>query len=58
MRLTRKPKQLLESNFLSLKETYLLKGKMVFNLQYKNINGLGRAPAKVLLASFENQREF
>ena len=55
LRLTRKQKELLESNFLSLKETYLLRGKKVFNLQDKNINGLGRATGKVLLASFENQ---
>ena len=58
VRLTRKPKQLLESNYLSLQETYFLRGEKAFNLEYKNINGLGRATAKVLLASFENQREF
>jgi len=56
VRLTRKQKELLHSNFLSLKETYFLRGKKAFNLEYKNINGLGRATAKVLLASFENQR--
>ena len=56
VRLTRKQKELLRSNFLSLKETYFLRGKKAFNLEYKNINGLGRATAKVLLASFENQR--
>ena len=58
VRLTRKQRELLRSNFLSLKETYFLGGKKAFNLEYKNINGLGRVTGKVLSASFEKQREF
>ena len=54
VRLTKKQKELLKSNFLFLKETYFLKGKKAFNLEYKKINGLGRATSKSLLASFEN----
>ncbi len=53
VRLTKKQKELLKSNFLFLKETYSLKGKKAFNLEYKKINGLGRATSKSLLASFE-----
>ena len=51
------PLELLKSNFLFLKETYFLKGKKAFNLEYKKINGLGKVTSKVLLASFENQRQ-
>ena len=54
VRLTKTQKELLKSNFLFLKETYFLKGKKAFNLEYKKINGLGRATSKILLASFEN----
>lgn len=58
VRLTRKQKELLRCNFLSLKETYFLQGKKTFNLEYKNINGLGRATGKVLSAFFEKQSGF
>ena len=56
VRLNKKQKELLKSNFLFLKETYLLRGKKAFNLECKKINGLGRATSQGLLASFENQR--
>ena len=56
VRLTKKQRELLKSNFLFLKEAYFLKGKKAFNLEYKKIDGLGRATSKALLASFENQR--
>lgn len=55
VRLTRKQKELLELHYLSLKESYLLGGKKEFNLKYKNIDGLGRATAKNLLVSFEQE---
>ena len=55
VRLTKKQRELLKSNFLFLKEAYFLKGKKEFDLEYKKINGLGRATSKSLLASFENQ---
>jgi len=54
VRLNKKQKELLKSNFLFLKETYLLRGKKAFNLECKKINGLGRATSQSLLASFEN----
>jgi len=53
IRLTKKQKKLLESSYLSLQETYFLQRKTAFNLEYKNINGLGRATKKVLLEFFE-----
>ena len=55
VRLTKKQRELLKSNFLLLKEAYFLKGKKAFNLEYKKIGGLGKATSKALLASFENQ---
>jgi len=58
VRLTRKQKELLRSNFPSLKQTYSLQGKKEFNLEYENINGLGRATGKALSAFFEKQSEF
>ena len=53
VRLTKKQRELLKSNFLFLKEEYFLKGKKAFNLEYKKIDGLGRATSKALLTSFE-----
>ena len=35
MRLTKKQKELLTSHFLSLRETYFLKGEKFFNKEYK-----------------------
>ena len=54
VRLTRKQRELVKLHFLSLKEAYFLGGKKAFNLEYKNINGLGRATEKALLSFFEN----
>ena len=53
VRLTRKQKELLESNYLLLQEAYFLRGKKAFDLEYKSINGLGRATKKVILEYFE-----
>ena len=53
VRLTRKQKELLESNYLSLQEAYFLRGKKAFDSEYKSINGLGRATKRVILECFE-----
>ena len=53
IRLTKKQKELLQSNYLSLRETYFLRGKTAFNLEFKNITGLGRSTKKVLVEFFE-----
>jgi len=53
IRLTKKQKELLQSNYLSLRETYFLHGKTAFNLQFKNIVGLGRSTKKILVEFFE-----
>ena len=52
VRLIKKQKEFLTFHFLSLKETYFLKGESLFNQKYKSIKGLGRSTKKVLLASF------
>lgn len=53
IRLTKEQKELLQSNYLSLRETYFLQGKTAFNLEFKNIAGLGRSTKKVLVEFFE-----
>ena len=53
VRLTRKQKELLESNYLSLQGAYFLRGKTAFDSEYKCINGLGRSTKKVILEYFE-----
>ena len=53
VRLTKKQKELLQSNYLSLQETYFLRGKEAFNLEFRSITGLGRATKKVLVEFFE-----
>jgi hypothetical protein len=53
IRLTKKQKELLQSNYLSLRETYFLQGETAFNLEFKNIAGLGRSTKKVLVEFFE-----
>lgn len=55
IRLTKKQKELLHSNYLSLRETYFLQGKTAFNLKFKNIAGLGKSTKKVLVESFERR---
>jgi hypothetical protein len=50
---TTKQKQLLTPHFLSLKETYMLKGETVFNKEYNSINGLGKSTKVLLLTSFK-----
>ena len=55
IRLTKKQKELLQSNHLSLRETYFLQGKTAFNLKFKNIAGLGKSTKKVLVESFERR---
>lgn len=55
IRLTKKQKELLQSNYLSLQETYFLQGKTAFNLKFKNIAGLGKSTKKVLVESFERR---
>jgi hypothetical protein len=57
VRLTKKQKELLTFHFLSLKETYFLKGEKIFNREYANIKGLGRSTKKVLIASFKTWLE-
>jgi|MDTG01.1.fsa_nt_gb hypothetical protein len=53
IRLTKKQKELLQSNYLSLRETYFLQGKTAFNSEFKSIAGLGRSTRKVLIEFFE-----
>tara|TARA_B110000459_G_C16589209_1_gene485307 strand:- start:209 stop:592 length:384 start_codon:yes stop_codon:yes gene_type:complete len=53
VRLIKKQKEFLTFHFLSLKETYFLKGEKIFNREYANINGLGRSTKKVLIISFK-----
>lgn len=53
IRLIKKQKELLQSNYLSLRGTYFLQGKTAFNLEFKNIAGLGRSTKKVLVEFFE-----
>ena len=55
IRLTKKQKELLQSNYLSLRETYFLQGKTAFNSEFKSIAGLGRATKKTLVESFERR---
>ncbi len=55
VRLNKKQKELLISHFLSLKETYFLKGEKVFNHEYASIKGIGRSTKKILIASFEDR---
>jgi len=47
-----KQKQLLKSNFLDLRETFVLKGETAFNKKYNSINGLGRSTKALRLAAF------
>ena len=55
VRLIKKQKELLILYFLSLKETYLLKGEKVFNREDAIINGLGRSAKKVLRVSLKRR---
>ena len=55
VRLTKKQKKLVESNYLSLRETYFIRGKNSFDSEYKSLSGLGRATKKILLECFEQK---
>lgn len=55
IRLTKKQKKLVESNYSSLQETYFSEGKKSFESEYKLINGLGRATKKILLENFDQK---
>ena len=49
----KKQKELLRSNFLDLKQTFINEGEKAFNKKYNFINGLGRQTKKMLISHFK-----
>ena len=49
----KKQKELLKSNFLDLKQTFISEGQKTFNKKYNSINGLGRQTKKMLISHFK-----